>query len=397
MNELEKKTYEELIERRGVLAASVEDENADLDAVETEIRAINEELERRKAAEEDRKAAEQKRAEMRKLVADGAGVTTDNFNEERNKTMTLKELRSAKEYLNAWAEGIKTGRFDECRKLITENGIDQAAETDGVVPVPTYVEGRIQGMFERNEILRRVRRTFFRGNLKVGFEASSTGATVHAEGAEAIDDEQLLIGTVTIIAAMVKKTILVSDELLDMHGEEFLDYLFDEFENKIEKEIADAIVTSIVNAPTTSTSSAVGIPVHEADLVTLDVVAQALALITDNNPDTSVVVMNRGTFAAFRAAQMNGNYPVDPFEGMPVVYSSELPSIADAADEATWLIVGDLTAVTVNFPAGDQVKFVYDPYTNAPADLVRITGRLYAGIGVTAPGRLAKVAKSDGN
>lgn len=395
MNELEKKTYEELIERRGVLAASVEDENADLDAVETEIRAINEELERRKAAEEDRKAAEQKRAEMRKLVADGAGVTTDNFNEERNKTMTLKELRSAKEYLNAWAEGIKTGRFDECRKLMTENGIDQATETDGVVPVPTYVEGRIQGMFERNEILRRVRRTFFRGNLKVGFEASSTGATVHAEGAEAIDDEQLLIGTVTIIAAMVKKTILVSDELLDMHGEEFLDYLYDEFENKIESFLAAGIVDDIVNAPDTSTSTQVGIPVHEADLVTLDVVAQAMALLTDN-VENACVIMNRGTYAAFRAAQLNGNYAVDPFEGLPVVFSSALPSIADASNGDTWLIVGDLSAITANFPAGDNVKFIYDPYTNAPSDLVRITGRLYVGAAVTAPGRLAKVAKSEG-
>lgn len=385
---METKTTEELLERRTQIATEIETDGADLDALESEVRAINDELETRKQAEAQRR-------ELRKAVAEGDGETIKEFKEEREKTMTIKELRSSQEYLNAWAEGIKTGRYDECRKLLTENALEaNIAEGDGVVPVPTYVEGRIQGIFERNEILSRVRRTYFKGNLKVGFEVSSTGATAHAEGASAISDEQLVIGTVSIIATMIKKTILVSDELIDMHGQEMLDYLFDEFENKIETYLASGVVSEIANAPATSTTAAVGIPAVESNVITLDIVAQALALLT-NSVDNAVVVMNRGTYAAFRAAALNANYSVDPFEGLTVVFTSALPSLADATAGATWLIVGDMSAVTVNFPAGDQVKFVYDPYTNAPADLVRITGRLYAGIGVTTPGKLAKVAKED--
>ncbi|MBP5411154.1 MAG: phage major capsid protein [Lachnospiraceae bacterium] len=386
MNE---KTYEELIERRAALSAAVDQEDADLDAIEKEVREINEELERRAAEKADREAAEQKREELRKLVANGAGVPCEKENEERKNTMNIKELRSSQEYLNAWAEGIKTGRYDECRVLLTENAFDPG-ETDGVVPVPTFVESRIQGIFERNEILSRVRRTFVKGNLKVGFEVSSTGAVGHLEGEDPIDDEQLIIGTVTIIAAMLKKTILVSDELLDMHGQEFLDYLFDEFENKIESALAAMVIEAIENAPDTSTASAVGIPVSEITTLSLDVIAQAMALLT-NTVTNPCIVMNRGTYAAFRAEQLTANYAVDPFEGLPIVYSSALPSITDASDDDTVIIVGDLSAVTINFPAGDQVKFIYDPYTNAPSDLVRITGRLYAGVGVTTPGKLAKV------
>ena len=382
MNE---RTTEELLERRTAIASEINIEGADLDALEAEARAINDELETRKKAEEQRQ-------ELRNAVANGDGESIKNFTEEREKTMTIKELRSSQEYLNAWAEGIKTGRYDECRRLLTENALPLSG--DGVVPVPTYVEGRIQGIFERNEILSRVRRTYFKGNLKVGFEVSSTGAAVHTEGADAISDEQLVIGTVSIIASMIKKTILVSDELIDMHGQEMLDYLFDEFENKIETFLAGSVVDKIANAPAVSSATAVGIPAVESDVITLDIVAQALALLT-NSVDNAVVVMNRGTYAAFRAAALNANYSVDPFEGLTVVFTSALPSLADATAGATWLIVGDMSAVTVNFPAGDQVKFVYDPYTNAPADLVRITGRLYAGIGVTTPGKLAKVAKED--
>lgn len=385
---MENKTTEELLERRTAIASEIESEGADLDALEAETRAINIEL-------ESRMNAERARQEVRNAVANGDGETIKEFKEERENKMDIKELRSSKEYLNAWAEGIKSGRYDECRRLLTENALEaNIAEGDGLVPVPTYVEGRIQGIFERNEILRRVRRTYFKGNLKVGFEVSSTGAAVHAEGAAAIDDEQLVIGTVSIIASMIKKTILVSDELIDMHGQEMLDYLFDEFENKIETYLASGVVSAIEAAPATSTTSAVGVAAIESDVITLDIVAQALALLTDT-VENGCVVMNRGTYAAFRAAALNANYSVDPFEGLTVVFSSALPSLADASAGDTWMIVGDMSAVTVNFPNGDQVKFIYDPYTNAPADLVRITGRLYAGIGVTAPGKLAKVAKED--
>ncbi len=389
---MNKKTYEELIERRSALGAAADQEDADLDAIEKEIREINEELERRAAEKADRDAAEQKREELRKLVANGAGVSCESKTKERNQNMDIKEIRSSKEYMNAWAKGIMSGRYDECRTLLTENGSANAVEGDGLVPVPTYVEERIQGIFERNEILRRVRRTYFRGNLRVGFEVSSTGATIHAEGDEAIADEELVIGVVEIISGMIKKTILVTDELVDIGGQALLDYLFDEFENKIESYLADGIVSAIAAAPATSTPIAVGVPQYPVSVITLDMVAQALAL-AENTLTNPCLVMNRGTYAAIRAAQLAANYAVDPFEGLPIVYNSSLPAFADANDNDVFMQVGDLDAVTVNFPAGDQVRFIYDPYTNAPADLVRITGKLYAGIGLTTPGKLVNIVK----
>ena len=381
---MEQKTTEELLERRTQIASEIETEGADLDALEAEVRAINDELETRKKAEEQRR-------ELRKAVADGDGKTIKTF--EKEKTMDIKEIRSSKEYMNAWAKGIMTGRYDECRTLLTENALDaNIGEHDSTVPVPTYVEERIQGIFERNEILRRVRRTYFRGNLRVGFEVSSTGATIHAEGDEAIADEQLVIGVVEIISGMIKKTILVTDELVDIGGQALLDYLFDEFENKIESYLASGIVSTITAAPTSSDSSHVGVPQYPVSVITLDMVAQALAL-AENTLTNPCLVMNRGTYAAIRAAQLAANYAVDPFEGLPIVYNSTLPAFADASDTDVFMTVGDLDAVTVNFPAGDQVRFIYDPYTQAPADLVRITGKLYAGIGLTTPGKLVNIVK----
>lgn len=383
---MENKTIEELMERRAQIAVECENADADLNALEEEVRGINAELERRANIEKEK-------TEIREQVANGYGEKIKDFIEEREKTMTIKELRSSESYLNAWVEGIKNDRYDECRKLLTENAPDPAL-TDGVVPVPTYVEDRINAIFENNDLLNRIRRTYFRGNLKVGFEAVAGEATNHVEGGDAIDDERLIIGIVNLIPQMVKKTIRLSDELIDMRGEAFIDYLFDEFTNKIEASMVAAICDIIESAPDTTDATAVAVPVIEADAITLDLIAQALGQLTADNANP-VVVLNRATYAAFRAAALNANYSVDVFEGCPVVFTSALPSITDADAGDTYVIVGDMSAVQANFPNGDDVKFVYDPYTEANKDLVRITGRLYVALGVTAPGMLCKIAKED--
>lgn len=402
MEELKQRTDAELYERRGALAAEAETPDADLDAIETEMKAINAELEQRRAAkqaeedalhaaEEDRRAEEAKRAEMRKLVAEGAGEPINIFKEERKNAMDLKEIRKSPAYVDAWVNGFKTDNYAECRKILTDNALEaNIAEGDGIVPVPTLVEDRIRGMWENNEILRRIRRTYIRGNLEVSFEVSSTGAVVHQEGAAEIDDEQLIIGTVKLVAISLKKTIPVSKQTLKLRGEEFLDYIMDEFENKIMALLCEKIIDAITGAPTTSSATQVGVPSIEASVVTLDIVAQALGELTNDNAQP-VIIMNRRTHAAFRAAQLNANYAVDPYENLPVLYSSKVPAVGDATTGQKWLIVGDLSAVQANFPAGDQVDFIIDPYTGKKRNMVEVLGELLVAVGITEPGMLCTV------
>ena len=409
MEELKQRTDAELYERRGALAAEAETPDADLDAIETEMKAINAELEQRRAAkqaeedalraaEEDRKAEEAKRAEMRKLVAEGAGEPINIFKEERKtKTMDLKEIRKSPAYIDAWVEGMKKSNFAECRRILTENALDvNIGEGDGIVPVPTMVEDRIRGLWENNEILRRIRRTYIRGNLEVSFEVSSTGAVVHDEGAEDIDEEELILGTVKLVAIALKKTISVSKQTLKLRGEEFLDYIMDEFENKIMALLCKGVINAITSAPDTSDVTEIGVPVIESSVVTLDIVAQALGELMNDGADP-VIVMNRRTHAAFRAAQLAANYAVDPYENLPVLYNSNLPAIGDAEAGDTWLIVGDLAAVQANFPAGDQVEFIIDPYSGKKRNMVEVLGELFVALGLTEPGMLCKVIIPEGD
>lgn len=377
-------TVQELEERRTAIAAEVEGEGADLDALEEEVRAINAELEARKAVAEKRNA-------IRSAVANGAGTITGKIPTNEVHEMTIDEIRSMPEYVEAFASYVKTGKDDECRALLTKNS--NVAANPGQVPVPTVIEGRIRTAWERTGLLDLVRKTYVRGNLQVGFELSATGASVHAEGTDAPAEEALTLGVVTLIPQSIKKWIRISDEALDLGGEEFLDYIYDEIAYQIAKEAKRLLIQAIVSAGATNSATAIGVPVITGT-PSLAVVAQAVANLADDAANVAVV-MNRLTHADFIAAIAANGYMFDPFEGVAVHYDNTLPAYAAATSGQTWMIVGDFDGAQMNFPKGEDIRLKYDDLTEAQADLIKIVGRMFVAIGITKPGAFVKVTKGE--
>ena len=98
-------TNEELEARRAAIAAELDNDDADLDALEAEVLSINEELEARKAA-----AA--KKADIRAKVAAGAGETKKTIKEGKEMQPNASEIRNSKEYINAYANLCEDRRRD---------------------------------------------------------------------------------------------------------------------------------------------------------------------------------------------------------------------------------------------------------------------------------------------
>ena len=368
-------------------AEGIEKRNAEIKA---EIEAATEQaqldalVEERKALDERQEAIvmETRKADMLK-VAEGAGkvVASAPMVEQRSNDDVLK----SEAYVDAYARYLVNGNADECRSLLTTN-------VSGQLPAPTIIDEIIRTAWDRSEILSRVRRTFVKGNLKVAFEKSATGANVHVEGTSAPTEEVLELGIVEMIPANIKKWITISDEAVAMGGESLLRYIYDEITYQIvTKKLTDLVVTDIKNAPTTATSSAAS-----AAAITgapgLDTVAKAFANLSDEarNP---VIIMNKLTYANFKTAQVGGNYAVDPFEGLPVLFNNSLPAYDSASATAVYMIVGDLSGVQVNYPEGDGVVIKYDDLSLAESDLVKVVGRQYAAHAVTACGRFCNVKK----
>lgn len=371
------KTIDELMERREAIKTELEAPEADLSALEDEARAINEELEKRKAAEKERR-------ETREAVAKGEGKVTEKFESEERK-MTLEEIRSSKEYVNAYANYIKTGKDDECRALLTE------LATGGYVPVPSIVESRIRTAWQKNGLMDLVRKTYIKGVLKVGFELSATAATVHTESTSAVTEETLTLGIVTMTPKSIKKWISISDEAMDLGGEEFLYYIYDELTYQIAKKAQSELISTITALTASATSTAVGVGVV-AGTPSVGVVAEAIGNLSDEaaNP---VIVMNKATWAQFKAAQYAANVPVDPFEGLPVHFDNSLPVYATTGTAGTtWAIVGDFgVGAQANFPNGDEITLKYDDLSLAEKDLVKIVGREYIALGIVADHAFCKI------
>lgn len=361
--------FEELEERANAIAVEtaeadkdqLEALNAELDAIEERKKALNIEIEARK------KAAE--------AVAHGAGTKI----EEREKKMTEREIRSTQEYIDAYVAYVKSG-YDvkEFEKRMPQGGdasiIYSANATSGGIAVPVYVEERINANWENNEILRRVKRTFFKGNVQVGVEYNSTGAVNHVENSGEITTETLDIRFVDLIPQYIKKMVKVSHAALELSGTAFLDYLYDEIEAKIFDKLADNIINVITsdNYSLVETYNYTG-----SNPTTADIVNAAGMLGPNARP---VLVINRQGAAALKAAALSAQYGYDPFDGLEVIYAN-----------TAYPIVADLSAIQVNFPDGDVPKFIFDEYTDAPSNVVRIIGRLAAAVEVVAKDMIVKI------
>ena len=280
----------------------------------------------------------------------------------------IKEYRNSAEYIDAFAEYVKTGNADECRALLTEN------VENGVVPVPELVEGRIRQAWENDEVFSRVTKTFVRGNLKVGFEVSATDAEIHVEGSgKSVDEETLVLGIVSLVPETIKKWITFSTEVMAMGSEEFLAYIYDELTYKIVQKAADIVIAKIMDAPATSTDKKVGVAQIEGD-VSAETIIDAIAALGNNARD-NVLIASGSTIAAVKKAALSASYAYDPFAGLTVIQR----------DGVTGGIVGDLGGVQANLPEGEAVRFVFDELSLAEEDLIKLVGRLYAAIEVVGP------------
>lgn len=352
-------------------------EGTDFEALSQELDFISE----RKAA-----LAEQKKADI-EAVMEGEGSPVENIQIKEERHMDLMEIRKSDAYVEAFANYIRTGDDTECRSLLTENA-------SGVVPVPELVEGIVRTAWEKDGIMSRVKKAYIKGNLKVSFEISADGAVVHTEGADAPSAENLILGILELVPASIKKWIKISDETVDMGGEAFLRYVYDELTYQIAKKASEDLIGKIKSCGTVATNvgtTCVGVPVITTTSITLGLIAQAMSQLSPEATDP-VIIMNRKSWGAFKAVEAAGNYGYDPFEGLPVLFSNALTAWSAATTGVPVVIVGDLgRGALANFPNGEEITIKYDDKSLAEADLVKVVAREYVGLGVVGPSCFVKI------
>ena len=379
---------EEIETRKEEIRQEVEatDEIEKVEELNEEVEALNEEVKQIEEQEEVQKEAEE--------LEEKSYKAKEVIKEERK--IMNEELRNSKEYIDAFAEYIKTNDDKEIRALLTTGGY--ATGNTPVVEVPTMVYDIVKTAWEREELMSLVTSLSVQGNFKVQFEVSGSSAVVHTEGQSAVTEEELILGVVELTPVSIKKWISVSDEVLDLRGEAFLRYIYDEITYRIAKKCADELVSAIAQLPQSLSANEDGVyDKVSANKITkapaIGVSAEAIANLSDETRDITIV-MNKLTYAKFKEAQYNANYPADVFEGARVVFNNTLPAYDSANANAVYMIVGDFAhGAMANYPKGDGIEIKYDDTTLMTSDLVRILGRRYVGIAPVADKAFCLVAK----
>lgn len=380
--ELKEMNLEEVEARLAEIDSAVEttESKEEVEALTEEMRSLKERKTELKALEERKKAAAE--------LDNGAMGKVIETRKEEKKTMDVKEFRNTPQYIDAYAEYIKTGKAEECRALLTQN-VGEA----GTIAVPDLVYDIVKTAWEKSDILSLVKKIEVAGNLKVQFEISGTDAVIHNEGSGAVTEETLSLGVVTLIPESIKKLVRISDEVKDMRGVAFLNYIYDEVTYKILNKVKSSLIAKIAALDTTASATAPYAKKVKAGAA-LGTIAQALGQLSDEaaNP---VAVMNPATWAAFKASVYANGFDADPFEGLQVIKTTALPAITAASENQVYAIVGDFgMGALANFPNGQGVQVKFDETTEMDEDMIRILGRLYvaaepiacgAFVNITAP------------
>ena len=382
--DIKEMTLEDVEKRISELDSLVETaENAEsVDEMTEELRSLNE----RKA---ELTALEERKANAKALEENRADDTVQVVEQRKDeKTMkTIEEYRNSKEYIDAYAEYIKTGEDSELRALLTTNVGDA-----GEVAVPDLVYDTIKTDWLKSGVMALVKKISVAGNMKVQFELSAGDAVIHNEGSGAVSEESLTLGIVTLIPESIKKWISVSDEVLDMKGAAFLQYIYSELTYKIASKCESVLIDKIAALSTSASETAPCAKKVKAGAA-LGTIATALGEL-NAEATKPVIVMHPATKAAFKAAVYAGNFNADPFEGLDVILTNALPAISAASENDVYAIVGDFGyGALANFPNGDAISIKLDDKTEMTKDLVRILGREYVAVAPVANRAFVNITK----
>lgn len=336
-------------------AENITDEK--IDELEKEVDELKE---RDEEIKEEVKQEEEKRM---KVLKEGKVI-------EVRKEQTKMEETRKNEMIEAVAEYIKGRATDEQRALLTTN-VD-----GGTVAISDVMDNWVWTDWDKSPILSRVRKSYVKGNYKVQYEESATGANVHQEGTNAPAEEELILNVIEFVAEYYKKWITVSDNVVALRGQEFLDYLYGEFGHQLAIALENAVVAEI----TTSTLSAK--VTHALDG---DAVLAGLANLSDEamNP---VVILSKQTYASIKGLRTTTGARIeDAFEGLEVLFNNSTNGV----------LVGDLDGVIANFPDGEDFKFIVDDKSLAERDMIKIVGKILASVHLVRPNGFAVVTAGE--
>ena len=354
-------TVEELEARRVQIGVEVEQDGADLDALEAEIKGIKAELDARRA-----NAAKQ--AEIRKTVAEGAGVVVDEIPQapihQEERTMFK---RDSVEYRDAWTKHIIGRELNE---------EERAALTSAGAVIPTMTVNAVwDKLTGPAELLGKVDVSQFPTYVRFPKATTKGAATAHAVGGT-ITESSDVIGYVDLIPNEYVKLLTVGADIDHMAISAVHDWIVNNLVDSIRAEInADIVVGTGTNelkgilTSVTANSTAIPATVTKASLLKI------MGTLGSNYQNGAIWIMTPAMFyenvmsiAALNDYVINDGFSFKLF-GHDVVLMSEL-----LVSTKETILYGDPKAYKLNIFKALEVK----PFETATTTNIQFRGATMA-------------------
>ena len=253
--DMKEMTVEQLEERKSAIVGELDNEGADLDALEEEVRAIKAEL-------EAREAEEAKKAEVREAVASGEGEVIKTFVEEKREMEKNYSIDSV-EYRDAWLKNL----------MGKELNVEERSAITGTDAIPTETLNKIINVLKENALLGKIDMLQIPGYVKIPIYATNNDAN----WTDTATDSQDVIGSITLQPKQLIKTIEVPATVDKMSISAFEQYITEALANKIESALQKAVIAGtgstepvgIITAATAKTGTFTKAAVTKADLLSI--------------------------------------------------------------------------------------------------------------------------------
>ena len=254
--EIREMTIDQIEERKTAIVAELDNEGADLDALEEEMRSLNAEL-------EERKANEAKKAEIRGAVATGeVGEVVKKFEEEKKVMERNFDIDSA-EYRTAWLKNLMGKELD----------VEERTAITGTDAIPTDTLNKIVNVLKENALLGKIDLMQIPGYVKIPIYATNN----EANWTSTASDSEDAIGSITLQPKQLIKTIEVPATVDKMSISAFEQYITEALANKIESALQKAVIAGtgttepvgIITAATSKTGTFTRAAVTKADLLSI--------------------------------------------------------------------------------------------------------------------------------
>ena len=339
--ELREMTVDQLEEMKATIRKSVEEDGADLDQLEADARAINEELERRKAEETAK-------AEARAKVAAGAGKVIETPHVEERKENKMYGVET-KEYRDAWVKNL-------IKRPVTEE--ERAALASAAAVIPTMTVNAVwDKLVKPAELLGRVDVSQFPNYVRFPKATTVNAATNQAVGGT-ISESSDVIGYVDLIPNEYVKLLTVGADIDHMAVDAVHDWivnnLTDTIRYAINKDILVGTGTNSLKGLTASvTASATAIPAT----VTKASLLKIMAALGSNYQAGAIWIMTPTMFYenVMGQTQLNDYVINDGFQFRLFGHDVVLMSEALVSSKET-IFYGDPKAYKVNIFKALEIK-----------------------------------------